>query len=105
VDWEANSSSHTERQGSTEVGISESGGASVKNEDEHVTREDLEVIFKTILENKECSFFQKRLESQVRWIFHFDIFYPFICHYISCIHEIAILFSLFNTSISNFTAS
>lgn len=68
MDWEANSSSHTEKQGSTEVGVTESGSASVKNEDENVTREDLEVILKTILENKECSFFQKRLESQVRWI-------------------------------------
>jgi hypothetical protein len=87
VDLEANSSSHAEKQGSTEVGITESSGASVKNGDENVTQEDLEVIYKTILENKECSLFQKRLESQVRWIFYLDFFYSFICHYISCIHE------------------
>ncbi|KAF3320987.1 Bromodomain-containing protein [Carex littledalei] len=64
MDSEANSSSHTEKQGSTEVGVTDSGGASVKSEDENVTRVDLELIFKTILENKECSVFQKRLESQ-----------------------------------------
>lgn len=86
---EANSSSHTEKQGSTEVGVTESGGASVKSEDENVKRVDLELIFKTILENKECSVFQKRLESQVRWIY--DLFSFLLPWYgISCNPDMAI---------------
>ncbi|KAJ3705077.1 hypothetical protein LUZ61_008782 [Rhynchospora tenuis] len=64
VDSEANSSSHTEKQGSTEVGVTESGGASVKSDDKNVMQVDLEVILKKISETKECSLFQKRLESQ-----------------------------------------
>lgn len=91
MDSEANSSSHTEKQGSTEVGVTESGGTSVKSEDENVTQVDLELIFKTILENKECSVFQKRLESQVRWIYDF-FFYFFLLQWygISCNPDMAI---------------